>query len=509
MPDQLLPELSADRLRQLLAAGTETDHLDYKATIDLAERRDVVELVKDVGAFLAVGGDIVVGASDDGSGCEDFTDELAAKFDPSKVDQKFSRYIDKPFAVQVARHEIDGRHYVLLHIEPSPDGICVFKAPGTYPDPSDSSRQRTAFSIGDVFVREGAQSIRWQQHHVRALLQRIVSAQREGWLRTHRAELEEVVRGATAQTLAAGPARSLSWTLDAETFEETLIELLREEDSIPVRLFVEGIGREGKHRLISDDADALDDFRTILDRVAILASIGVRLHHADLIDQALSIFLGLYDSLHTAEARSLPVRPEQLWLDIIARVYGVGGVAVRSRNWPAVRLLVLQKTFVERRGRRLYWFRHSVTHGSRAHLVRTKGTDGPTLPEIALENARRAEYLKPDLSPDDEALFDSLLQFDLLACAVVIHETGDEQMEHWIPEFAYWYSHRVEPAVALLVSDEKARAALVPTHDPGIAHLARVLHAGAKRLAGFGYSWDGWGTPGVSQFLKAHPEPTP
>ena len=508
MPDQLLPELSADRLRQLLAAGTETNHLDYKATIDLANRRDVVELVKDVGAFLAVGGDIVIGASDDGSGFEGFTDDLAAKFDPTKIDQKFSKYIDKPFSVQVGRHEIDGHHYVLLRIEPSPDGICVFKATGNYVDPQNQGRQLTVFRTGDVFVREGAQSIRWQQHHVRALLQRIVSAQREEWLKTHRAELEEVVRGATAQTLAAGPARSLTWTLDAETFEETLIELLREEDSIPVRLFVEGIGREANQRLVSDDDNALDDFRTILDRVTILASIGVRFFQDVLLDQALSIFLGLYDSLHTAEARRLPVQQEQLWLDIIARVYGIGGVAVRCRNWASVRRLVLQKTFVEHRGRHLYWFRHSVTHGSRAHLVRAKGTDGPTLPEIALENARRAECLRPDLSLDDEALFNSLLQFDLLACAVVIQETGDEQMKHWIPEFAYWYSHRVEPAIALLVSDEKARAALVPTDDTGIAYLARVLNAGAKRLTGFGYAWDGWETPGVTQFLNAHPEHT-
>jgi hypothetical protein len=104
-------------------------------------------------------------------------------------------------------------------------------------------------------------------------------------------------------------------------------------------------------------------------------------------------------------------------------------------------------------------------------------------------------------------LLNSILQFDLLACAMLIHETGDEQMEHWVPIFALWYSIRVEPAIAVLISDHEARAAILPRDDSGVAHIARVLTHGAHRVAGALHSWDGWETPGVSQFLRAHPDP--
>lgn len=312
----------------------------------------------------------------------------------------------------------------------------------------------------------------------------------------HQADLEG------APTLSAGRVRSLTWDLDAEVFEEKIIDLLQKRNSIPIRLFVEAVGKEAKRKFASGD---VDNFRMILDRIAILAAVGVRLDHEYLLDQALSVFLGIYDDLHTADVESMPVPREALWLDIIERVYGIGGVAVRNRCWAAVRRLVLGMTFDGLRGRRLYWLRHAVTQGARAGILRSKRRGGSTLPELGINRAKVLEALHSDLDPDDDALVNSIVQFDLLACAVVIHETEDEHMDHWIPEFVYWSSNRVEPAVALLISDERAREVLTPTDDAGVAHLSRVLDAGAREVAGSRYSWNGWETPGVYQFLKANP----
>ncbi len=61
------PNVSREKLGQLLDEQHESESLDYEATCDLRERRDVVELAKDVGAMQVDGGFIVVGADDRGN----------------------------------------------------------------------------------------------------------------------------------------------------------------------------------------------------------------------------------------------------------------------------------------------------------------------------------------------------------------------------------------------------------------------------------------------------------
>jgi hypothetical protein len=65
--------VSDEKLSELLALGTEYPELDFKGTLDLATKRDQVELAKDVGAMQVRGGYIVVGAKSDGT----LTGELA------------------------------------------------------------------------------------------------------------------------------------------------------------------------------------------------------------------------------------------------------------------------------------------------------------------------------------------------------------------------------------------------------------------------------------------------
>jgi hypothetical protein len=63
------PILTEEKLRSLLAEAHEQPCLDYKRSLDLTVRRDVVELAKDVAAMQseAAGGYIVVGADDHGT----------------------------------------------------------------------------------------------------------------------------------------------------------------------------------------------------------------------------------------------------------------------------------------------------------------------------------------------------------------------------------------------------------------------------------------------------------
>jgi hypothetical protein len=65
MPFEPLP-LNVDTLERLLNEGGERAELDFKRMCNLSERRDVVELSKDIGAMQIKGGYIVIGADDNG-----------------------------------------------------------------------------------------------------------------------------------------------------------------------------------------------------------------------------------------------------------------------------------------------------------------------------------------------------------------------------------------------------------------------------------------------------------
>jgi hypothetical protein len=60
------PNVTKDKLLQLLEEGAESQTLDFKETCDLSSKEDLVEVAKDVGAMQVDGGFIVVGVDSQG-----------------------------------------------------------------------------------------------------------------------------------------------------------------------------------------------------------------------------------------------------------------------------------------------------------------------------------------------------------------------------------------------------------------------------------------------------------
>src|SRR5690348_15679102 len=112
------PVLTEEKLRSLLAEGHEQSSLDYKSGLDLGQRRDTVELVKDVAAMQAepAGGYIVVGADDQGAVVPNLVAAHASLFDEARLRGKLQRYIAEPFDVRSALHQIDGQNVVLVYV---------------------------------------------------------------------------------------------------------------------------------------------------------------------------------------------------------------------------------------------------------------------------------------------------------------------------------------------------------------------------------------------------------
>lgn len=163
--------VDAEALAQLLALGGERDWLDYKRQCDLSETRDVVEIVKDMGAMMMTGGYLIIGADDQGepSGEPEHLD----LFDTAKLHAKVAKYISGPFELRAGIHQHQGQSFALIYVAPHPDGFCVFTTSGNYTEPGKGQRQ--AFKAGEVYVRHGTSSQPWNQHDIAAIKQRLAA----------------------------------------------------------------------------------------------------------------------------------------------------------------------------------------------------------------------------------------------------------------------------------------------------------------------------------------------
>jgi hypothetical protein len=163
--------VDAEALAQLLALGGERDWLDYKRRCDLSETREVVEIVKDMGAMMVTGGYLVIGADDQGQPSGE--PERLDLFDPAKLHAKAAKYISGPFELRVGIHQYQGQSFVLIYVAPHSDGFCVFTASGNYTEPGKGQRQ--AFKAGEVYARHGTSSQPWNQHDITAIKQRLAA----------------------------------------------------------------------------------------------------------------------------------------------------------------------------------------------------------------------------------------------------------------------------------------------------------------------------------------------
>lgn len=148
------PRLDEAKLRELLRAAHEHEGLDYKRQLDLADGAAVLELVKDIAALSAAGGYLVIGCDDGGRATGLVTEEHVILLDESRLRAKIKRYLPKPLTLRTARHELDGHRFVLVYVGPHPDGFVILQEDG-------QGATGHVFRRGDVFVRHGTASERW------------------------------------------------------------------------------------------------------------------------------------------------------------------------------------------------------------------------------------------------------------------------------------------------------------------------------------------------------------
>ncbi|MDQ0784540.1 hypothetical protein [Streptomyces sp. B3I8] len=191
----------------------------------------------------------------------------------------------------------------------------------------------------------------------------------------------------------------------------------------------------------------------------------------------------------------------QVWLAVLDRAYGLGGLAVRLKEWPTIRLLAYQRGTDHGFSWHGSWLRHGLTNAARAGMLNSEGTHSSGLIAGAHNVVREVPALHPGTSADDDTVLNSLCQFDALGALVVMGETGITDSRNFYTNFARYYTQRTEPALVAITRDDAMREALF-AGDAGLLRksLRALVHIADKES--FAYSgWEGISDPRLREAL--------
>ncbi|HWT92605.1 MAG TPA: ATP-binding protein [Solirubrobacteraceae bacterium] len=503
-------QVSQERLLQLLDQGESSD-LDFKRTCDLAVTAELLAIVKDLAAFSALGGHLVVGVNEDGTPSEMFDARMALMFDESRLRAKVSpKYLHESISLTSAVHTIDEQPVAVVFVGAHAGGFMVLQGDGAFK--GEDGEVHLRFRAGQVYVRRGTSSVVWNHDEADAALERATAARKETWRAELREDLAGLGLGQQAQQIARGPAASFTWQLDGDAFAATLVELLRSDDKIAVGIGLDAMRRDGV-ALLSEGR--LDSFRTVLDRLAATAALAISVHSRDLFERVLDTFVLVYnqgfdENGYTRQNLS-GLSAQELWLEVITRVYALGALAVRRREWAAVRDLALQKGSGYDFRWYTNWLRHALTEASRAGRMQSEADGGRRLElsllTMAAEHVEHVSALRPDVPVGDDAILSSLTQFDVLAILAAIADARDLDDRGWYTNFARFSWNRSEPALQALLADPQMRVVLFPLPDADLAAALREVSRKAS-AEGMRFSvWGGWQSDDVKAFLVANPAP--
>ncbi len=517
--------VSRDKLLELLAVPAELPELDFKAECDLNDHGALMEITKDLGAMMIRGGYLVVGASDSGQvlGLPAGQERL---FDEAVLVPKVTRYLAPGFQIRAAVQRVPnvagGVPVALVWAAPHSDGCCLLIANGEY---DAGGKTKFAFRAGQVYARHGTRSVPAVPADLAVAVAGVVSREKDAWRAEHAEQTERTIRAAVSGlSVAMGPADSFTWQLDADRFDTSTVELMRRDDDIPIQRMLRAATRDVRRLTLAGGGSAVSDLVVVLDRITTVAALGLEHRRPQTTKMAVQALLAAYDTSVREQHMQSPGRlPAQLvWLRVAERLYALGGLAVRLRDWPTVRELVLAPVpaLDTPPARAWPWHRHALTQASRAALFTEALPDGGSQQLSLLLFARAAAAALPALHPDlseapapgmggPDPLLGSIRQFDLLVAVVsgvaAGARDGRNLFEVSYPNYARTDGTLANPAASLLVLDAAARQALIP-HATDF-ELARVLDLADNNAQpesrGF-WGWERYTDPRVQAFIAQH-----
>jgi hypothetical protein len=499
-------------LQQLLAIGSETHFLDYKASIDLSDRNALIEFVRDVACLAATadGGYLLVGVHDDGSASGQVTeDHLRHLDDEAKIREKVRPFLPDTIQFLVRVHSYEASTLVLIYVYPSPDGVVLFKQRGEkrYAD----GTKKVRFEQHDLLTRRGTQNVHMTQQELHDAVERAVRRRADEELdarivefaknyataapylnASNRLVAESGVPGEAHPEASPEPVVSrLAWDVPLETLADQVTTAITIGQTNPLKLMLLSTKAVAEQALTDESAPLT--IPDLLDRIVTIAGVAAALDDKATFDQALRALSAVYQSNFTASGHrrhDTAVAPTVVWLETLTRVYALGGLLVRLERWSWIRDLVLTGPIVGEMEWYGNWIRHALTEAAREERFRDTTQepprDVPLIPR-AVEVAGRLSALRPDQYIDSPAatavIRDSVFKFDALVALVAMQAGG-------APDGRYFYTNfihggdpsTIRPFLHSLVGDAAMREALGLTDEADLADGVRaVLEMASKQ----------------------------
>jgi hypothetical protein len=265
-----------------------------------------------------------------------------------------------------------------------------------------------------------------------------------------------------------------------------------------------------KHKLRADTT--LGETERALDKWTIIACHALYFERRDLAEFAIKLLHEAYVALPVAGTALTEKR-----LAVVVRLYSLGSLAVRLGDWETLPAIVLRPAKIHPADNDYVhssWIRHGHVEAARAGLTKDDDDTGAYL----ISTSRRLMVAQPSMRPDlsdvlvsdtgnpssDDALLNSLCQFDILYCLLVVTE-GQTSVKSMYPSSAAFDETRADPAFVTVAGDGAVRATLFPNRtDADVAEaIYNVVRLSMQESFKFGGTW--WGPPpSVQAFLTAH-----
>ena len=247
-----------------------------------------------------------------------------------------------------------------------------------------------------------------------------------------------------------------------------------------------------------------------LDKWAIVACQAIHFERRDLVDLAIKL---LHEAYVALPMTGLDVTEKRL--AVVIRLYAVGSLAIRMNDWETLRTIILRPAKLHPADNDYVLVDSSRScrcspcwlNGERRQHRRLPDIEesGPALGRASHASRSRCRRLFKSVAPaSDDILLNSLCQFDVLYCLLVVTE-GQTSVKSMYPSSAAFDEARADPILVAITGDPVIRAALFPScTDAAIADaIYNVVRLTMQEALKFGGRW--WGPPpSVQEFLTRH-----
>ncbi len=168
------------QLQNALEASYETSFVEFKEKLDVGNKGDWVEVIKDLVAMANSGGGFILFGVDDNAKPTGESVEAIISYDASRIGDKICKFTDTPFGDFTLQPALKaGVPIAVIQISASRIPL-VFTTDGQYTNPHGD--EKFAFRKGTVYFRHGAKSEPGTTGDLQALIERELERIKHSWL---------------------------------------------------------------------------------------------------------------------------------------------------------------------------------------------------------------------------------------------------------------------------------------------------------------------------------------